>query len=69
MATSYKYADATILLTIRYLAIPLAMIFGYIIWGETLNLNQIFGSLFILASCMIIAVREIQLKTMSPFNN
>ena len=65
MATSYKYAEATILVTIRYLAIPLAVLFGYIIWGETLTTNQIFGGLFILVSCIIIAIREMQLKTIS----
>ncbi len=63
MATSYKYADATILVTIRYLAIPLAVIFGYIIWEETLTINQIFGGLFILFSCILITVRELRSKT------
>ena len=31
MAQSYKYAEATILVTLRYLAIPLATFFGYVI--------------------------------------
>mgnify|MGYP001179820387 CR=1 FL=1 len=63
MATSYKYAEATILVTIRYLAIPLAVIFGYIIWKETLNINQIFGGVLILTSCVLITFREIKSKT------
>ena len=62
MATSYKYAEATILVTIRYLAIPLAVIFGYIIWEETLNINQIFGGILILMACILITFREIKSK-------
>ena len=62
MATSYKYAEATILVTIRYLAIPLAVVFGYIIWKETLNTNQIFGGGLILTSCVLITIREIKSK-------
>ena len=62
MATSYKYAEATILVTIRYLAIPLAVVFGYIIWEETLNINQIFGGILILMACILITFREIKSK-------
>ena len=45
MAQSYKYAEATILVTLRYLAIPLATLFGYIIWNEIPSYNQIIGCL------------------------
>ena len=43
MAQSYKFAEATILVTLRYLAIPIAAIFGYLIWNEIPSYNQIIG--------------------------
>ena len=58
MAQSYKYAEATILVTLRYLAIPLAAFFGYIIWDETPSFNQIIGGLIVIGSCLMITYRE-----------
>jgi len=60
MAQSYKYAEATILVTLRYLAIPLATFFGYIIWGEIPTYNQIIGGLIVIGSCLLITYREIR---------
>ena len=62
MTTSYKYADATILVTLRYIAIPLAGIFGYIIWDEVPSQSQIIGGIFILASCLFITLREMKIN-------
>ena len=60
MAQSYKYAEATILVTLRYLAIPIAAIFGYLIWNEIPSYNQIIGSLIVIGSCLLITYREIR---------
>ncbi len=60
MAQSYKYAEATILVTLRYLAIPLATFFGYIIWGEIPTYNQVIGGLIVIGSCLLITYREIR---------
>ena len=60
MAQSYKYAEATILVTLRYLAIPLATLFGYIIWSEIPTYNQIIGGLIVIGSCLLITYREIR---------
>ena len=62
MALSYKYAEATILVTLRYLAIPLAALFGYIIWKEIPSYNQIIGGLVVIGSCLLITYREIKKK-------
>ena len=62
MAQSYKYAEATILVTLRYLAIPLAALFGYIIWNEVPSNNQIIGGLVVIGSCLLITYREIKKK-------
>ena len=62
MTTSYKYAEATILVTLRYIAIPLAGIFGFIIWDEIPSKAQMIGGILILASCLFITLREINKK-------
>ena len=62
MAQSYKYAEATILVTLRYLAIPLATFFGYIIWDEVPSYNQIIGGLIVIGSCLLITYREMKKK-------
>ena len=62
MAQSYKYAEATILVTLRYLAIPLAVVFGYIIWNEVPSNNQIIGGLVVIGSCLLITYREVKKK-------
>ncbi len=62
MAQSYKFAEATILVTLRYLAIPVATIFGYIIWDEIPSFNQIVGGLIVIGSCLLITFREIKIK-------
>ena len=60
MAQSYKYAEATILVTLRYLAIPIATIFGYLIWNEIPTFNQIMGGLIVISSCLLITYREMK---------
>ena len=62
MAQSYKYAEATILVTLRYLAIPLAALFGYVIWNEVPSNDQIIGGLVVIGSCLLITYREIKKK-------
>ena len=60
MAQSYKFAEATILVTLRYLAIPLAALFGYIIWNEIPTLNQFLGGIIVIFSCLLITYREMK---------
>ena len=65
MAVSYKYAEATILVTLRYLAIPLAATLGYIIWNEVPTVNQIYGGLIVISSCLLITLRELKKKELN----
>ena len=60
MAVSYKYAEATILVTLRYLAIPLAAALGYVIWNEVPSTNQIYGGLIVICSSILITYREMK---------
>ena len=63
MAQSYKYTEATILVTLRYLAIPLAAMFGYAIWDEVPSVNQIVGGIIVISSCLLITYREVKIKS------
>lgn len=65
MALSYKYTEAAILATVRYLAIPLATFFGYIIWNEVPTSQQIIGGLIVIGSCLLITFREIRKTKLS----
>ena len=62
MTTSYKFVDATILVTMRYLTIPLVTICGYYIWDEILTIKQVIGGILIIFACVIITIREIKDK-------
>lgn len=56
--TAYKYLDAVVVSSMRYIQIPLSGFAGYIIFSESMSLNQILGALIIICSCLVIAWRE-----------
>ena len=58
MAQSYKYAEATILVTLRYLAIPLATLFGFIIFGEVPGIWVWIGAIMIIIALSYLAKGE-----------
>ena len=43
----------------RYLQMPLSGVVGYVIFAETMSVNEIFGALVIISSCLVIAWREL----------
>jgi drug/metabolite transporter (DMT)-like permease len=56
--TAYKYLDAVVVSSLRYIQIPLAAIAGYLLFSENMSLNQIVGALIVISSCLVIAWRE-----------
>ncbi len=54
MTFSYRYCDAVIIATLRYLQVPLAGIGGYFIFSEWLTTAQITGAAIVVSSCLII---------------
>ena len=48
------------LVTLRYLAIPIATIFGYLIWDEIPSSKQVLGGLIVISSCLLITYREMK---------
>jgi len=56
--TAYKYLDAVVVSSMRYIQIPLSGLAGYIIFSEHMSLNQMLGAVIIIGSCLVIAWRE-----------
>jgi drug/metabolite transporter (DMT)-like permease len=44
---------------LRYLALPIAIFFGYLIWNEIPTYRTLFGALLVILSSIIIFRREI----------
>jgi len=56
--TAYKYLDAVVVSSMRYIQIPLSGFAGYLLFSESMSLNQILGAIIIICSCLVIAWRE-----------
>jgi drug/metabolite transporter (DMT)-like permease len=56
--TAYKYLDAVVVSSMRYIQIPLSGFAGYMLFSESMSLNQILGAIIIICSCLAIAWRE-----------
>ena len=58
LAESHRYADASALAPFHYLAIPMGVAFGVILFNETITVKFILGALIIVASNYYILIRE-----------
>ena len=58
LAESHRYADASALAPFHYLAIPIGIAFGVILFDETITVKFIIGTLIIVASNYYILIRE-----------
>ena len=58
LAESHRYADASALAPFHYLAIPMGVAFGVILFNETITFKFIIGALIIVASIYYILIRE-----------
>ena len=56
--TSYKYVDAVVVSSLRYVQMPLSGVFGYILFAEIMTTIEIIGATIIISSCVVIAWRE-----------
>ena len=57
--SAYRYADAVAVASMRYLQMPVSAAFGYSLFAEIMSIQEIFGALVIIASCLFIAWREL----------
>ena len=58
LAESHRYADASALAPFHYLAVPIGIAFGVILFNETITVKFITGAVIIVASNYYIIVRE-----------
>jgi len=55
---AYKFSDAVVVVTLRYLQVPSAGIVGFILFSEVPNFVQVGGAMIVVTSCMFIVWRE-----------
>ena len=59
LTSAYRYSDAVVVASMRYLQMPLSGVVGYFVFVETMNIGEIFGASVIISSCLVIAWREL----------
>ncbi len=62
LTQSYRLAEASLVTPIKYLSLVFAIVFGFLIWSEIPKLLTLFGALLVVASSLIIFIRETKLK-------
>ena len=62
LTQSYRLAEASLVTPIKYLSLVFAIIFGFLIWSEVPKILTLFGAILVIASSLIIFIRETQLK-------
>ena len=65
MTTAYRYSEAVVVSSMRYLQVLGAGILGYIVFDEVPSHIQLIGASIIVGSCMFIVLREFQLSRKS----
>ena len=59
MTTAYRYSDAVVVASMRYVQMPISGIVGYFVFAEIMSASEIIGALVIIVSCLVIAWREL----------
>ena len=62
LTQSYRLAEASLVTPIKYLSLVFAIIFGYLIWSEVPKILTLLGASLVIASSLIIFMRENKLK-------
>ena len=62
LTQSYRLAEASLVTPIKYLSLVFAIIFGYFIWSEVPKILTLLGAALVIASSLIIFMRENKLK-------
>ena len=61
---AYHFVDAVIVTTLRYLQVPLAGITAFLLFAEIMTMNEIFGAITVIISCLIIGWREVRKRNL-----
>ena len=59
LTSSYRYADAVVISSMRYLQMPLSGLVGYFMFAEIMSTTEITGAAIIIGSCLVIVWREL----------
>ena len=59
LTTAYRYSDAVVVASMRYLQMPVSGLVGYFLFAEVMSTGEIVGALIIISSCVVIAWREL----------
>ena len=60
LSQAYRSADAATVAPFEYVALPLAIMWGWLIWGELPGLEVVLGSAFIVGAGLYVFLRERQ---------
>ncbi len=58
LSQAYRIADASIVAPFEYVTLPLALLWGYLFWGEIPDIQAAIGMLLIVGSGLYIFLRE-----------
>ena len=58
VTSAYKFSEAVVIASMRYLQIPAAGLVAYLIFTEVMTVTEIAGGGVVIASCLVIAWRE-----------
>ena len=58
ITSAYRYAEAVVVSSMRYLQIPLAAFVAFLVVGEVMSTSELVGSVVVIGSCLFIARRE-----------
>lgn len=61
LSQAYRVADASVVAPFEYVALPLAVLWGYLFWREVPDLQTIVGIILVVGSGLYVFVREKQL--------
>lgn len=56
--TAYRFSEAVVVASLRYLQVPLAGIYGFLLFSEVPTIIQLCGMVVVVSSCMFIIWRE-----------
>jgi len=62
LTQSYRLTEASLVTPIKYLSLIFAIIFGFLIWNEVPKILTLFGAILVIASSLIIFIRETKLN-------
>jgi drug/metabolite transporter (DMT)-like permease len=65
LTSSYLYADAVVVASMRYVQMPLSGLVGYFMFAEVLSATEMTGAAIIIGSCLVIVWREL-VKVRAP---